>query len=290
MLLSRGRPYLRKTILGRGSSEEVSEGLLGNTILLAQPTTGQIQQQMPPPRDAFCDGLSVIFTTSRDEVAKAKPLQVSRSEYLECARIRQKVCYGFADVSVSESAAQELLPEHGVPPAFLQEAVQLQEAKFFEPKMDGPASIRDPGSKEEDAGSAEEDSDSETKPDEEAAAVECQDAASHAEEEMHEQLIGLDEANLDDPLSQVTVLQSRLRALKDEGDKLVQRQLRNAQNAEKNMEDIEQMVKTLISLSLRFTHVRSRDEEAVDGKRCHRANGENTNKSTPTIYACMMKE
>ena len=240
MLLSRGRPYLRKTILGRGASEEVSEGLLGNTILLAQPTTGQIQQQMPPPRDAFCDGLSVIFTTSRDEVAKAKPLQVSRSEYLECARIRQKVCYGFADVSVSESAAQELLPEHGVPPAFLQEAVQLQEAKFFEPKMDGPASIRDPGSKEEDAGSAEEDSDSDTKPDEEAAAAaECQNAVSQAEEEMHEQLIGLDEANLDDPLSQVTVLQSRLRALKDEGDKLVQRQLRNAQNAEKNMEDIE---------------------------------------------------
>ena len=124
--------------------------------------------------------------------------------------------------------------------------------------MDGPASIRDPGSKEEDAGSAEEDSDSETKPDEEAAAPECQDAASHAEEEMHEQLIGLDEANLDDPLSQVTVLQSRLRALKDEGDKLVQRQLRNAQNAEKNREDIEQMVK-------------------------------NPNKSIPPIYACTIK-
>ena len=49
------------------------------------------------------------------------------------------------------------------------------------------------------------------------------------------------------------------------------------------------MVKTLTSLSLRFTHVWWRDDEDVDGKRCHRANGENTNKSIPLIYACMMK-
>ncbi len=161
MLLSRGRPYFRKIVLGKGHPADVSAGLVGNTILLAQPNTGQIQKQLPPPRDAFGDALTVVFTTAREDVAKAKPLQVSRSLYLRCARIRQQVCYAFADAHISESAAEELLPEDGVPEIFVQEAVHMEEAKFFEPSMDGPAKLRDPGSKEQDAGSAEEEEDEE---------------------------------------------------------------------------------------------------------------------------------
>ncbi len=55
---------------------------------------------------------------------------------------------------------------------------------------------------------------------------------------MDEQLIGLDEANMDDPLSQMLVLQSRLKALHREGDKLVQRQRSLAEKPECDMEDV----------------------------------------------------
>ena len=160
-LLSRGRPYFRKLILGKGDPADLSAGLVGNTILLAQPTTGQIQKQMPPPRHAFCDNLSVVFTTAREDVARAKPLHTSRSLYLRCAHLRQQVCYAFADVDVSESAAGELLPEDGVPQCFVQEALHLQEARFFEPAMDGPAKMRDPSTKDQDVGSAEEEEEGE---------------------------------------------------------------------------------------------------------------------------------
>ena len=73
MLLSRGRAYYRKLILGKGDPAGASVGLIGNTVLLAQSTTGEIQNTMPPSRDAFCDSLTVIFTTSRQDVARAKP-------------------------------------------------------------------------------------------------------------------------------------------------------------------------------------------------------------------------
>ena len=64
MLLCRGRPYFRKIILGKGDSTETSCALGGNALLLAQPSTGEIQKQMPPPANHFSDGLCIIFTTS----------------------------------------------------------------------------------------------------------------------------------------------------------------------------------------------------------------------------------
>ena len=63
MLLSLGRPLLRKIILGKGDPADSSAALLGNTVLLAQPTTGEIQKQMPPPREIATDRLAVMFTT-----------------------------------------------------------------------------------------------------------------------------------------------------------------------------------------------------------------------------------
>ena len=225
MLLSRGRPFFRKIVLGKGDPDEVSGGLVGNTILLAQPTPGAIHKQMPPPAETFCDGLSVIFTTAREDVSKAKPLYVSRRTYLECARLRQRVCYAFASAEISERAAEEALPEQGVPEIIIREAIHLQEARLFEPTMDGPGKVRDPTTKEQDPGSAEEEAEDEEPPDNTEAAhcpqgtggMHAADASStqdtHPEPVLAEELIGLDEANLDDPLSQVMVLQSRLRAL-----------------------------------------------------------------------------
>ena len=103
----------------------MSSALLGNTVLLAQPTTGAIQKQMPPPCETVADGLAVMFTTSREDVKKAKVLQVSRSQYLECANLRKNVCYAFCDARVDEQHANELLPEAGVPEMFVEEAVHM---------------------------------------------------------------------------------------------------------------------------------------------------------------------
>ena len=55
---------------------------------------------------------SVIFTTSRSDVKRAKPLQIPRNLYLECAQLRRRICYAFADVSVGDASH---FPEAGVP-------------------------------------------------------------------------------------------------------------------------------------------------------------------------------
>ena len=92
-LLGRGRPMYRKMILGKGNPSDFSAAIVGNHILLAQPTTGEIQAVLPPPPEQMSDRLSVVFTTSKQEVSSAKLLCVSREKYLRCARLRHKVCY-----------------------------------------------------------------------------------------------------------------------------------------------------------------------------------------------------
>ena len=59
MLLGRGRPYYRKLILGPGEPEANQAALVGNSILLAQPTTGAIQATLPPPVDTLGDNMVV---------------------------------------------------------------------------------------------------------------------------------------------------------------------------------------------------------------------------------------
>ena len=174
--------------------------------------------------------MTVIFTTSRADVARAKPCQVSRSKFLRCAQIRKELCYAFADVKISEENAASLLPEDGVPDVILREAVHMQEAAYFEPRMDGPANLRDPCAKDPevlsvavDAGAEE----TELADDEEASAVRMEEDARVSEGTVvSETLLGLDESHGDDPLGSLIVLQSRLRALQAEGDSLAERRSR----------------------------------------------------------------
>ena len=130
MLLGRGRPLYREVILGKGSPREVSSGLHGNAILLAQPTTGEIRAQLPPPRDHLTDNIVVVFTTDRQDVRKAKDLEVSRGRYSRCAELRKEVCYAFADVEISKSSAEECLPEQGVPDCLSLQHVAFQRRGF----------------------------------------------------------------------------------------------------------------------------------------------------------------
>ena len=234
MLLGRGRPYYRKLILGHGDPTDKQAALVGNSILLAQPSTGDIQATLPPPADSIGDRMVVIFTTSRSDVQKAKQLFVSRGQYLQCARLRQAVCYAYDDVKVDEEMATMLLPENGVPEVFVQEACHMREARFFKPNLDGPASERSPEAKDPQMVDAE-DEYKKTDSDEEDSDGELQRGTEESEEErlnkflqevenMSENLIGLDEAHTDDPLRQVLVLQKQIQMLQDEGNHLMRRQ------------------------------------------------------------------
>ena len=220
MLLGRGRPYYRKLILGHGEPEANQAALVGNSILLAQPTTGKIQAKLPPPVHDLGDNMVVVFTTSRGDVRKAKQLFVSRERYLQCARLRQEVCYAYADVQVDEVAAAHTLPEDGVPDVIVEEAHHMSEAQFFKPNLDGPASQRVPEAREPEFVEADKD----TQGDEEEGSGE-QDAPQEDDEEqtmktflqevesMSENLIGLDEAHTHDPLRQILSLQKQLQLL-----------------------------------------------------------------------------
>ena len=225
MLLGRGRPLYRKLILGMGDPRDSSAALSGNAILLAQPTTGQIQAQLPPPRADMTDRVAVVFTTERQDVRRAQELIVSRSQYLACARLRKEVCYAFADVEVSEQNALDCLPESGVPECFVREACDMQEARFFKPSMDGPASRRDPGSAAPAPVDAKAEDDAEDEP---ASSHEGSDAESDVKSGLpfNENLLGLDESHGNDPLRQSRTWQKRMQVLQEEGDKLVRRQSR----------------------------------------------------------------
>ena len=235
LLLSLGRPVMRKIVLGKGDRADLSSGLAGNTILLAQPTTGEICQQLPPARNAATDRITVVFTTARQDVKKVPQLCVSRSQYLECARLRQELCYAFRSVRVSEEQALELLPEEGVPECFVEDAIPMKEAQFFEGSLDGPAKMKEPGCKDpecvdaevEDVGAGDQERDS------------PQDAQDTNLPGLPagEQILGLDEASADDPLCRMHVLQRLLRELRTASEQLSQRKARLSSRGGGNAED-----------------------------------------------------
>ena len=240
-LLGRGRPYLRKIILrgngSQGESDAKESGLVGNSILLAQPTTGEIQATLPPPVDSLGDNMVVIFTRNREDVRKAKHLFVSRERFLQCAKIRKNVCYAYQDVTVDEAAAAQDLPEDGVPDVFVQEAYHMSEAQFFEPKLDGPASVRVPETGPSSCVDCV-DADKEIEDDEARDGSELVDADKEAEEQnvdsTNETVLGLDEAHTDDPLRQLLCIQRQMQLLKEEGQQLLRRQAKMSSNGEEH--------------------------------------------------------
>ena len=142
MLLGQGRVLYRKVVLNKKHGREavdLQHGLQGNTTFVAQPKTSEIQKVLPPPMDVVGETLQVIFSVSRQDVAKAAPLQVPRNLYLECAKLRQERCPLYRDVMVDEQRAQEMLREDEAPPELVAAAVQMDEANLFRPNLTGPA-------------------------------------------------------------------------------------------------------------------------------------------------------
>ena len=228
-LLGRGRLVYQQVILKRGAPEEQPLGLAGNTIMLTQPKTSEIIPMLPPPREELTEGFAVLFTTGRQDVKKAKMLEVPREQYLRCARIRAEVCEPFCDVKVSPERAAELLPEQGVPDAFVQAALEVQEAECFHPTMTGPASMRIPDAPEEDRLQAEPEEGDANGDEGGPACHGDQDAVAEEHGElsgqiMAENLIGLDEAHVDDPGARFAVLQRKLQLLQKEARTLEQKE------------------------------------------------------------------
>ena len=148
-LLGRGRAIHRMLILRHADegSEAASKALTGNTVLVSQPKTSAILAELPPDEPEMSDSLNVVFATARSDISKHKSLPVPRARYVKCALLRKAVCLEFAEVTVSEEKAQSLLAEDDVPPCLVEAAVPLDEARYFRPNFDGPATLRDPTAK-----------------------------------------------------------------------------------------------------------------------------------------------
>ena len=230
MLLGRGRLVYQKIILKKGAPDVQPLGLAGNCILLTQPKSSEIIQTLPPPSANLTENFVVLFTAGRQDVRKVKMLEVPREQYLRCARLRTEVCEAFADVIVSEKAAQESLPEQGVPEAFVEGALEAREAEHFKPTMLGPATMRTPGAAAEEEVEAR--SETEEVESGESEAGDCDGthgavAEEHSEKVdqcMAENLIGLEEAHVDDPGARFAVLQRKLEMLQKETKRLEQRE------------------------------------------------------------------
>ena len=63
--------------------------------------------QLPPDEGNLADSMNILFTRSTQKLDDAEWAQVSRTEYLEMVKLRQKTCASFKDVKVDDARAQQ---------------------------------------------------------------------------------------------------------------------------------------------------------------------------------------
>jgi hypothetical protein len=150
LLLGRVRLIYYQLILNpRGAPEESQKGLQGNTILVAHPTSTQILAKLPPDTDEMVDAISVVFTSEKTSVKKARQLRVPCALYLRCAELQRSVSPYFAEVELDHEAAAKLLPEEDAeleedaPQTIVENAHEMREAFAFRPNLAGPATAKD---------------------------------------------------------------------------------------------------------------------------------------------------
>ena len=102
-LLGLGKLIMRLVLLKPTDNTDESErALVGNTILVAQPSPEMIAAELPPTDSEQATYFNVVYGAGASEHAstklyKKKALTVNRRQYLECARIRAERCPLFAD-------------------------------------------------------------------------------------------------------------------------------------------------------------------------------------------------
>ena len=142
------------------NTEESEKALVGNTILVAQPSPAMIAAELPPTEAEQATYFNVVYGAGASEHAssklnKKKALTIERQEYLECARIRAERCPLFADHIINVAEADNRLPENGVPPGIMRGAVEMETLQYFEPNLSGPATNQTPFSADNDEDNAD---------------------------------------------------------------------------------------------------------------------------------------
>ena len=183
------------------NTDESEKAIVGNTILVAQPSPQLIAAQLPPTEAEQALYFNVVYGTDRavqgsNKLAKKKALIVDQKEYLERATLRSERCPLFADVPINTDAAQERLPETGVPYGIQRGAVEMDSLEYFAPNLSGPATHDTPfsGDKEDEDSANEEEREDEDATD----AAKAPDALIADENANAEFLIGLDGSPDDD--------------------------------------------------------------------------------------------
>jgi len=243
MLLGLGRAVMRLVLLKpRDKTDEVEKGLVGNTILVAQPAPQQIISALPPSDVEQVSYFNVVYNTGREELGKKAALTVNRAQYLACARIRAARCPLFATISIDEAKAEAHLPTDGVPPGVLEGAVEMHSIEHFAPNLSGPASRQAPFSKSGETAETESDAGELEEEDAEERTGGCsrEPDALIAEENMNaEYLIGLDESPEDCSVAKLAAFRAKLRAISEHSRKLataVRRQVQATDAPEAQME------------------------------------------------------
>ena len=125
--------------------DDQEKGLVGNTILLAQPPAEEIIQKLPPPDSEFSKYMSVCFNSqamTKEDVGKHRALEIDPAQYIECVELRRKVCPVFTEVQVDAEQIRTQWPERAVPTAIVEGAQGMDTLRTFRPTLDGPASMK----------------------------------------------------------------------------------------------------------------------------------------------------
>ena len=242
-LLGMGRLVMRMVLLKpRDNTDESERAIVGNTILLAQPTPKMIASKLPPTEAEQAAYFNAIYGCEASKMNEKKALQVNRAEYLECARLRAQRCPLFASVEVDEERAQSELPQDGLPNGIFHGAIEMATLEQFAPSLSGPATRELPFRRqvdevEADGGEAGEAETSEDGPVEQGGVPEhahgaaaAPDALIAEENANAEFLIGLDGSPDDDAVGRLASFQAKV-ALAEEAAKRMSAAAKNLQRA-----------------------------------------------------------
>ena len=249
-MLGLGKMLMRLVLLKGGGEDEneLEKALVGNTILVAQPTPKMITEKLPPNPEQQASYFHVVYPPANDggsgasKMKKQKALLIDREEYLECAEIRRQRCPLFAAVGLSAEDAQEFLPSEGVAPGTEQGSVQMDGLEHFAPTLSGPASRSEPFRKDaeddEEGEEVEEVEEEEPTEDTGEACSTSRDALLIAEEhENAEFLIGFDASPDEDAAGKLASMQAKVKMAEDLGRRisLATSRLRQTQEREASL-------------------------------------------------------
>ena len=68
MMLGPGRACYRRLFLSKGASDDSQGAHIGNVVMLAQASAGEILTEMPPRPDVLVDSMVIAFTGPRHDL------------------------------------------------------------------------------------------------------------------------------------------------------------------------------------------------------------------------------